>query len=61
MLWGLILAFFEYSARRNGSTILGLGGNNPFVGIDHFRNMLDFSDSAALEVNQFHIIVIIIL
>ena len=55
ILWALALAFFEYSARRQGGPILGLGGENPFVGLKHFRNMLDFSEDASLEVRQFHI------
>ena len=54
ILWALALAFFEYSARREGGPILGLGGENPFVGLKHFRNMLDFSEDATLEVRQFH-------
>lgn len=52
--WAFVLAFFEYSARRQGGPILGLGGDNPFVGLQHFRNMLDFSPDAPLEVQQFH-------
>jgi len=54
ILWGFSLAFFEYSARRAGGPLLGLGGDNPFVGLQHFRNMLDFSPGAPLEVRQFH-------
>lgn len=55
MVWGLALAFFEYSARRAGGPILGLGGDNPFVGLQHFRSMVDFSPERPLEVMQFHI------
>jgi len=55
LIWGFSLAFFEYSARRSGTSILGLGGDNPFVGLQHFRSMLDFSPEAPLEVEQFHI------
>lgn len=55
IVWAAALAFFEYSARREGGPILSLGGNNPFVGLQHFRNMLDFSPDAPLEVRQFHI------
>ncbi|HEY44687.1 MAG TPA: sugar ABC transporter permease [Anaerolineae bacterium] len=55
MIWGLALAFFEYSARRSGGPILGLGGDNPFVGLQHFRNMLNFAPDAPLEIRQFHI------
>ncbi len=52
--WAFLLAFFDYSARRQGGPILGLGGENPFVGLQHFRAMLDFSAEAPLEVRQFH-------
>ncbi len=55
ILWAIALAFFEYSARRQGGPILGLGGDNPFVGLQHFRAMLDFSATAPLEVQQFHL------
>ncbi len=55
IVWAAALAFFDYSARRQGGVILGLGGNNPFVGLQHFRNMLNFSPEAPLEVRLFHI------
>ncbi|UCC88875.1 MAG: sugar ABC transporter permease [Anaerolineales bacterium] len=55
MVWGLALAFFEYSARRSGGRLLGLGGDNPFVGLQNFQAMLDFSREAPLEVRLFHI------
>lgn len=54
LLWGLALAFFEYSPRRAGG-FLGFGLDNPFVGFQHFQSMLDFSSQAPLEVQQFHI------
>jgi len=54
LLWGVALAFFEYSPRRSGG-FLGFGGDNPFVGLQHFQNMLDLSPDASLEVQQFHI------
>ncbi len=38
-LWAIIMAFFDYSPRRVGGPILGLGGDNPFVGLEHFREM----------------------
>ncbi len=53
MLWGVALAFFDYSPRRAGG-FLGFGGDNPYIGVQHFQNMTDFSTSAALEVQQFH-------
>ncbi|MCA9889700.1 MAG: sugar ABC transporter permease [Anaerolineae bacterium] len=40
LLWALILAFFDYSPREVGGPFLGLGGNNPFVGFQHFETML---------------------
>lgn len=40
LLWAFVLAFFDYSPREVGGPILGLGGNNPFVGFDHFETML---------------------
>ena len=54
IVWAVALAFFEYSARRHGGPILGLGGENPFVGWQHFKSMFDFSPEAPLEVRQFH-------
>lgn len=38
--WALTLMFFKYSPGRAGGPILGLGGSNPFIGLEHFRNML---------------------
>ena len=55
VLWGFALAFFEYSARRSGNTVLGFGGDNPFVGLQHFKSMLNFSPDAPKWVRQFHI------
>lgn len=55
LIWGIALAFFDYSARRSGGLFLGFGGDNPFVGLAHFKNMLNFSPDAALEVRQFHV------
>ena len=40
IIWALALMFFKYSPGRAGGPILGLGGNNPFVGLEHFRNMV---------------------
>ena len=54
LLWGLALAFFEYSPRRAGG-FLGFGRDNPFVGVQNFQNMFNLSPDAPLEVQQFHI------
>lgn len=50
-IWAVVLVFFKFSATRSGGTILGLGADNPFVGLGHFQNML--SDS--LEAQKFRI------
>lgn len=48
--WAFALMFFEYSPGRAGGPILGLGGNNPFVGLEHFRNMVE---GVSLEARLF--------
>jgi len=48
MVWAVILGFFDYSPIRAGSGFLGLGGQNPFVGLDNYRAM--FSDSQPARV-----------
>jgi multiple sugar transport system permease protein len=40
LAWAMILAFFDYSPRRVGGPLLGLGGENPFVGLQYFQTML---------------------
>jgi multiple sugar transport system permease protein len=40
LAWAIILAFFDYSPRRVGGPILGLGGENPFVGLQYFQTMI---------------------
>ncbi len=55
IVWAFALAFFDYSPRRAGGPILGLGGSNPFVGLEYFRSMLDFAPDASREVQTFHI------
>ncbi|MCB9136345.1 MAG: sugar ABC transporter permease [Anaerolineales bacterium] len=55
MAWGFLLAFFDYSARRSGGAFLGLGGDNPFVGLKFFGEMFNFAEDAPLVVQQFHI------
>ncbi|MBN1563975.1 MAG: sugar ABC transporter permease [Anaerolineae bacterium] len=41
LIWAILLAFFDYSPRREGGPILGLGGDNPFVGLDYFKEMVE--------------------
>lgn len=38
--WAFVLMFFNYSSGRVGGPILGLGGSNPFVGLDNFIEMI---------------------
>ncbi len=53
IVWAVTLSFFDYSARRDGSSIGGLGGDNPFIGLANYRQMFDFSDTAPKEVGDF--------
>ncbi len=48
MVWAVLLGFFDYSPVRAGGGFLGLGGNNPFVGLDNYRAM--FADSQPARV-----------
>src|SRR5574342_510693 len=48
--WAVVLMLYEYSPGRTGGPILGLGGSNPFVGLEHFRNMIS---GVSLEARLF--------
>jgi multiple sugar transport system permease protein len=50
LLWAFILIFFKYSPGRAGGPILGLGGSNPFIGLEHFANMIN---GVSLEARLF--------
>jgi multiple sugar transport system permease protein len=39
ILWAVALGFFSYSPVRAGGAFLGLGGDNPFVGLANYRAM----------------------
>jgi ABC-type sugar transport system permease subunit len=54
-LWVLALAFFDYSPRRSGGMFLGLGGENPFVGLKNFVDMFDFSVEQSKRAREFQI------
>jgi ABC-type sugar transport system permease subunit len=54
IVWAFALSFFDFSPRRTGTPFLGLGADNPFVGLEHYRTMTDFSPEATLNVRQFH-------
>jgi ABC-type sugar transport system permease subunit len=57
IVWAFALSLFDFSPRRIGTPFLGLGANNPFVGLQYFREMTDFSSDATLNVRQFHLAV----
>lgn len=46
MIWAVILVFFDYSPTRASAGFLGLGGSNPFIGLDNFREMLSQTQPA---------------
>jgi ABC-type sugar transport system permease subunit len=50
LLWAFTLIFFKYSPGRAGGPILGLGGSNPFIGLQHFANMIN---GVSLEARLF--------
>jgi ABC-type sugar transport system permease subunit len=54
IVWAFALSFFDFSPRRAGTPLLGLGGDNPFVGLRFYREMTDLSSDATLNVRQFH-------
>jgi ABC-type sugar transport system permease subunit len=54
------LSLFNYSPRREGAGIGGLGGDNPFVGLQNFQQLFDFSDPTPLA-QTFHTAVIVTL
>jgi len=39
-VWAFLLSLYDYSPQRAGAGLLGLGGDNPFVGLQNFQNML---------------------
>lgn len=43
MIWAVVITFFNYSPTRTGGSILGLGGNNPFIGLSNYAEL--FSDT----------------
>jgi ABC-type sugar transport system permease subunit len=46
LVWVFALSLFDYSPRRDGGGVGGLGGDNPFVGLSNFAEMFDFSGSS---------------
>ena len=54
LVWVFALSLFNYSPRREGATIGGLGGDNPFVGLENFQQLFDFSDQSSQLTQTFH-------
>lgn len=40
IVWSVTLSFYDYSPRREGGAVLGFGGNNPYVGLQHYEDMI---------------------
>jgi ABC-type sugar transport system permease subunit len=47
ILWALTLGFFSYTPIRQGTWFLGLGGQNPFVGINNYIELFTGSGKPA--------------
>jgi ABC-type sugar transport system permease subunit len=61
LVWVVALSLFNYSPRREGATIGGLGGDNPFVGLQNFQQLFDFSDQSSQLAQTFQTSVIVTL
>ena len=60
LVWVFALSLFNYSPRREGASVGGLGGDNPFVGLENFQQLFDFSNPTQLT-RAFHTAVIVTL
>lgn len=61
LVWVFALSLFNYSPRREGATVGGLGGDNPFVGLENFQQLFDFSDQATQLTETFQTAVVVTL
>jgi multiple sugar transport system permease protein len=50
--WAFVLMFYNYSSGRLGGPILGLGGTNPFVGLNNF---IEMAVGKSVEANLFRV------
>jgi ABC-type sugar transport system permease subunit len=48
VFWAAAMSFFDYTPVRAGGGLLGLGGANPFVGLDNYRAMFAQTQPARL-------------
>lgn len=47
ILMVVVMSFFDYTPIRQGSGFMGLGGDNPFIGFENYKNLLFSSNTAA--------------
>ncbi len=40
MVWAVVITLFSYSPVRAGGSFLGLGGNNPFIGLQNYQELI---------------------
>jgi multiple sugar transport system permease protein len=50
--WAFVMMFFDYSPGRVGGPFLGLGGSNPFIGLNNFIEMVK---GTSVEANLFRV------
>jgi ABC-type sugar transport system permease subunit len=48
MVWAVLITFFNYSPTRQGGSFLGLGGNNPFIGLNNYLTLFSSNRSGML-------------
>ncbi len=53
MLWGVLITFFRYSPTRASTGFLGLGGSNPFVGLNNYLDLFSNSTNGQLFRTSF--------
>jgi multiple sugar transport system permease protein len=54
-VWVIVLSLFQYSPRRAGAFFLGFGGDNPFVGLQHFQQMFQLGGGLPKQVREFRV------
>jgi multiple sugar transport system permease protein len=52
ILWALTMSFFSYTPIREGSWFLGLGGQNPFIGIQNYIELFTGNSKPASVFRQ---------
>jgi multiple sugar transport system permease protein len=52
ILWAVTMSFFNYTPVREGSWFLGLGGQNPFIGIKNYLELFSGNSKPASVFRQ---------